>query len=148
MAIDVIFQYDFLLWLAFVIKLKLLNLSYMHHFLRINFTDGTSCTSRINAWLDAPDDGDQVHCCRERSAECTSPQLLEGPSDFGGQCPSGSYEWKNDREKAYCCCAATCCVNNCRLDAPPEDCLRNVPGGASWIWNELGFFQAIKGTTG
>ena len=31
-----------------------------------------SCTSDINAWLDDPDDGDHVECCRERSATCYS----------------------------------------------------------------------------
>ena len=42
----------------------------MHHFLRINFNDGTSCISRIDGWLDPPGDGDNVDCCAERSAIC------------------------------------------------------------------------------
>ena len=45
-------------------------LSKMHHFHRINFNDGTSCISRIDGWLDPPNDGDTQDCCPVRSAIC------------------------------------------------------------------------------
>ena len=143
-------------------------------FPRINFTDGTSCIGRINAWLDSEltNNGNNRDCCPKRSATCDPPESknidlslyiswfyhasydilnldLEGPSDFGGQCPSGSYEWRSSEEKAYCCCAGTCCMNNCRLSSPPEDCLSNIPGGARWVWNEeRGWYRAIRGSAG
>ena len=42
---------------------------------KINFRQGgrsSSCTGHVNAWLDDPDDGDLVGCCRERRTSCGS----------------------------------------------------------------------------
>ena len=62
--------------------------------------------------------------------------VFVGPSDVGGSCPSGSYQYINS-----CCCGGGCCWDKCGWDAPPQDCL---PDGAKWKLNDnLGWYQAV-----
>ena len=74
-------------------------------------------------------------------------QIL-GPADMGlDECPEGSYLFMHEGEKR-CCCQKGCCMSNCQTDkvpVPPESCLANVPGGATWKLNkETGNFQATR----
>ena len=79
--------------------------------------------------------------------EDVGAQIL-GPADMGlDECPEGSYLFMHGGEKR-CCCQKGCCMSNCQTDkvpVPPESCLANVPGGATWKLNkETGNFQATR----
>ena len=76
-------------------------------------------------------------------------EVFVGPSDVGGSCPTGTYNYRTS-----CCCASGCCWGNCRLSNPPDDCL---PPGAAWTFTvdeesqdqwehdgKVGYFQATK----
>ena len=54
--------------------------------------------------------------------------MLFGPSDVGGSCPTGAYQLGN-----LCCCVDGCCWNRCLpqvIEKAPENCL---PSGAEWM---------------
>ena len=67
--------------------------------------------------------------------------VISGPSDVGGNCPSPAYRYSEDG-KDFCCCAGNCCWNRCVRLFPPNDCLQEVPN-TEWIFDEThGYFQA------
>ena len=49
--------------------------------------------------------------------------LITGPSDFGAQCPSPTYEYAYSGVD-YCCCSGGCCWASCVSLVPPADCLQ------------------------
>ena len=56
------------------------------------------------------------------------------------------YLSKISLEIDYCCCGDACCWDKCRYETPPADCLQSIPN-SQWIFSEeLGYFQAFKGT--
>ena len=70
-------------------------------------------------------------------------QLLSGPLDVGGQCPTPSFEYGHAGVD-YCCCAKHCCWKRCTFSTPPLECLQNVTK-SQWIYSEdLGYFQAFQ----
>ena len=70
---------------------------------------------------------------------------LIGPSDVGGACPEGSFEYKRGTRK-YCCCTEHCCWSSCKLNKPPDLCLKAIPG-AFWTYDDVTKdFKAFKST--
>ena len=65
--------------------------------------------------------------------------LLFGPSDVGGQCPTPTFKYGDK-----CCCSNGCCWEKCVRSTPPKECLQNVPN-SQWIYSEdLHYFQAYQ----
>ena len=80
--------------------------------------------------------------------------VFVGPSDVGGSCPTGTYQYTSQGVD-HCCCEGGCCWENCRMSNPPDDCL---PPGATWMFTvdedspdnwehdgKVGYFQARAG---
>ena len=61
-------------------------------------------------------------------------------SDVGDQCPKPLFHYGDS-----CCCQANCCLDNCTISTPPNECLQNIPN-SEWIFlKQLGYFRAIGG---
>ena len=61
-------------------------------------------------------------------------------SDVGDQCPKPLFHYGDS-----CCCQANCCLDNCTISTPPNECLQNIPN-SEWIFlKQLGYFRAVGG---
>ena len=72
-------------------------------------------------------------------------ETLIGPSDVGGTCPAGTYNYRK-RGSNSCCCGHNCCFGRClsRELSKYTDCLSGVPNSA-WEWNnDLRYYQATR----
>ena len=77
-------------------------------------------------------------------------ELLIGPSDVGGTCPTPTYPYREGASRETCCCGNGCCWDKCIdhiVDDYP-DCLDSV-SGAFWEWdNDLEAAVAKRGNPG
>ena len=73
-----------------------------------------------------------------------SGELLIGPNDVGGQCPSSTYQYNAQGfcEDGCCCCANNCCWDKC--DYAPADCIKDVENSEWRYVEKLGYYRAFR----
>ena len=71
-------------------------------------------------------------------------ELLIGPNDVGGQCPSSTYQYNAPGicSDGCCCCGAGCCWDKC--DYTPGDCIEDVANSEWRYVEELGYYRAFR----
>merc|ERR1719483_1526239 len=70
-------------------------------------------------------------------------ELVIGPNDVGGQCPSSTYQYNAPGicRNGCCCCGPNCCWDKC--DYAPEDCIKDVENSEWRYVKELGYYRVI-----
>ena len=71
-------------------------------------------------------------------------ELLIGPNDVGGQCPSSTYQYNAPGicSDGCCCCGAGSCWDKC--DYTPADCIKDVTNSEWRYVEELGYYRAFR----